>query len=135
MAVVLADPGPPVPPDDLNSVLGPSLRRLRVKRGLSLERLARASGVSRAMLCQIELGHSAPSINVLWKIARAMNVAFSTLLAQAERTSSAVVLARSRAKRLTSEDGCFSSRALFPVDGARKTEFYELRLAPGGVER
>jgi transcriptional regulator with XRE-family HTH domain len=135
MPVVLAGPEPPVPPDDLNSVLGPNLRRLRVKRGLSLERLGRASGVSRAMFSQIELGQSAPSINVLWKVARAMNVAFSTLLAQAERTSSALVLERSRAKRLTSEDGSFSSRALFPSDETRKTEFYELRLAAGGCER
>ena len=41
---------------DLTPVVGTNLRRLRMKRGLSLERLARASGVSRAMLGQIELG-------------------------------------------------------------------------------
>jgi transcriptional regulator with XRE-family HTH domain len=135
MPTALADPEPPRAPDDLVSVLGPNLRRLRVKRGLSLERLARASGVSRAMLSQIELGQSAPTINVLWKVARAMNVAFSTLLAHAERATTALLLERTRAKRLTSEDGTFSSRALFPVGGAQKAEFYELRLAPGGVER
>jgi mannose-6-phosphate isomerase-like protein (cupin superfamily) len=87
-------------------------------------------------LSQVELGQSAPSINVLWKVARAMNVAFSTLLAHAEAASSAVLFERSRAKRLMSEDGSFSSRALFPVDNAqKKAEFYELRLAAGGVER
>ncbi|MEP7126331.1 MAG: helix-turn-helix transcriptional regulator, partial [Byssovorax sp.] len=51
---------------DLTPVVGANLRRLRAKRGLSLERLARASGVSRAMLGQIELGQSTPTINVLW---------------------------------------------------------------------
>jgi transcriptional regulator with XRE-family HTH domain len=134
MSSVMAGPASESP-DDLSGILGPNLRRLRVKRGLSLERLARASGVSRAMLSQIELGQSAPTINVLWKVARAMNVAFSTLLAHADKATAAVVLERSRAKRLTSEDGSFSSRALFPVDEASKAEFYELRLAPGGVER
>ena len=121
--------------DDLGRVLGPNLRRLRVRRGLSLERLARASGVSRAMLSQIELGRSTPTINVLWKVARAVNVSFATLLGQDARASSTVVLERARAKLLTSQDGAFSSRALFPVDTACKAEFYELRLAPGGVER
>jgi len=135
MSEVLAGPVlPSAPPGDLNEILGPNLRRLRVKRGLSLERLARASGVSRAMLSQIELGQSAPTINVLWKVARAMNVAFSTLLAQAEKASSAVLLERARAKRLASDDGRFSSRALFPIDVEHKAEFYELRLAAGAVE-
>ena len=36
---------------------------------------------------------------------------------------------------LTSADGSFVSRALFPFNAPRSTEFYELRLAPRGVER
>jgi transcriptional regulator with XRE-family HTH domain len=136
MANAFIEPtSPPLPlEEDLASVLGPNLRRLRVRRGLSLERLARASGVSRAMLSQIELGRSTPTINVLWKVARAVNVSFATLLSHDVKTSSAVVLERSRAKLLTSQDGCFSSRALFPVDSQPKAEFYQLRLAPGGLE-
>ncbi len=51
---------------DLAPVVGANLRRLRVKRALSLEKLSKLSGVSRAMLGQIELGQSAPTINVLW---------------------------------------------------------------------
>ena len=31
--------------------------------------------------------------------------------------------------------GSFTSRALFPFDEPRTVEFYELRLAPGSVER
>ena len=50
--------------DDAPAV-GANLRRLRIKRGLSLERLARHSGVSRAMLSQIELGQSAPTITTV----------------------------------------------------------------------
>ena len=64
---------------DLAPVVGANLRRLRTKRGLSLERLSQLSGVSRAMLGQIELGQSAPTINVLWKISRALEVTFSAL--------------------------------------------------------
>lgn len=118
---------------DLTPVVGGNLRRLRVKRGLSLEKLSRASAVSRAMLGQIELGQSTPTINVLWKIARALGVPFSALISNraAGRTT---VMPATRAKVLTSHDGSFTSRALFPFDEPRTVEFYELRLSPRSAE-
>jgi transcriptional regulator with XRE-family HTH domain len=126
----------PEPPDgDLTPIVGANLRRLRIKRGLSLERLARVSTVSRAMLGQIELGRSTPTINVLWKIARALNISFSTLISQTDSAPEAVLLERSRGKILSSQDGSFRSRALFPFNEPRKVEFYELRLTAGGIER
>jgi transcriptional regulator with XRE-family HTH domain len=118
---------------DLAPVVGVNLRRLRTRRGLSLERLAQISGVSRAMLGQIELGQSAPTINVLWKIARALEVTFSALIS-ARTQSGALVMRSSEAKILTSKDRSFSSRALFPFDEPRRVEFYELRLSAGSVE-
>jgi transcriptional regulator with XRE-family HTH domain len=118
---------------DLAPVVGANLRRLRTRRGLSLERLAQISGVSRAMLGQIELGQSAPTINVLWKIARALEVTFSALIS-ARTQSGALVLRSQESKILTSKDRSFSSRALFPFDEPRRVEFYELRLAAGSVE-
>ncbi len=119
---------------DLTPVVGSNLKRLRSKRGLSLEALAKLSGVSRAMLGQIELGQSTPTINVVWKIANALGLPFSALIS-AEAPPGAVVLEASRAKVLTSGDGAFRSRALFPFDVPRKVEFYELRLRAGAEER
>ena len=119
---------------DLAPVVGVNLRRLRVKRGLSLEKLSRLSGVSRAMLGQIELGQSAPTINVLWKISTALGVPFSGLIGQ-RQVGGVLVLRGDQAKKLTNHDGTYSSRALFPFDEPRRVEFYELHLAPGGEER
>jgi transcriptional regulator with XRE-family HTH domain len=118
---------------DLAPVVGANLRRLRTRRGLSLERLAQISGVSRAMLGQIELGQSAPTINVLWKIARALEVTFSALISSRTQ-SGALVLRSTESKILSSKDRSFSSRALFPFDEPRRVEFYELRLAPGAID-
>jgi transcriptional regulator with XRE-family HTH domain len=84
------------------------------------------------MLSQVELGRSTPTINVVWKIARALGVPFSALITDAEMQP--VVLRSSQAKLLTSPDGSFSSRALFPFDAPRAVEFYELRLAPHSSE-
>lgn len=119
---------------DLAPVVGSNLRRLRGERGLSLEGLAKISGVSRAMLGQIELGQSAPTINVLWKIARALDLPFSALITAQRSVTGTRVLQAAKTKRLTSHDGSFSSRALFPFDEPRRVEFYELELKKGGLE-
>ena len=119
---------------DLTPVVGTNLRRLRGQRGHSLEKLAKLSGVSRAMLGQIELGQSAPTINVLWKIANALGVPFSALISAREEAGPQVLRA-DQAKLLTSHDGTFSSRALFPFDSPRRVEFYQLTLRPGAVEK
>jgi transcriptional regulator with XRE-family HTH domain len=119
---------------DMAPVVGKNLRRLRMQRGLSLERLSKASGVSRAMLGQIELGQSAPTINVLWKIARALELPFSALISTTGGTGTRLMRAQ-QAKRLTSHDGRFASRALFPFDEPRRVEFYELSLKSHSEER
>jgi quercetin dioxygenase-like cupin family protein len=86
------------------------------------------------MLSQVELGRSTPTINVVWRIARALDLPFSALLdAGGERTTA--VLRRAETKVLASPDGRFTSRALFPFTGPRRVELYELRLAAGAEER
>jgi transcriptional regulator with XRE-family HTH domain len=113
---------------ELPAILGNNLRRLRTRQGHSLERLAKLSGVSRAMLGQIETGKSVPTISTLWKIATAVGVPFARLLA-AEKVQPLAVLRASEAKVLSSSRGQFTSRALFPFEDERHVEFYELRLA------
>lgn len=124
------------PPDTAAMALsiGRNLRRLRTRHGYSLERLAAVSGVSRAMLGQIELGKSVPTISLLWKVAHALEVPFSALNIDSNPSSS-VVLRGEKAKVLTSADGSFSSRALFPHDGERTVEFYEVEIAVGAAEQ
>lgn len=117
----------------LARTVGTNLRTLRSRRGLSLEKLSQACGVSRAMLGQIELGKSAPTITVLWKIARALDVTFSALISE-RPTARATVLRADESHVLASADQSFTSRALFPFDEPRRVEFYELRLKAGGVE-
>ncbi|MDB5652411.1 MAG: putative transcriptional regulator, family, domain [Tardiphaga sp.] len=114
---------------ELSVTVGRNLRRLRVRQGHSLERLAKQSGVSRAMLGQIETGKSVPTIGLLWKIAVALGVPFASLIAT-EDAPGTVVMRRASAKLLTSNQGRFTSRALFPFDNERQVEFYELRIAP-----
>jgi transcriptional regulator with XRE-family HTH domain len=119
--------------ENLGLLVGQNMKRLRQRRNLSLEAVSKMSGVSRAMLNQIELARSVPTINVVWKIANAFGVPFSTLITSHE-TERMRVLPASQTKILTSATGEFSSRALFPFDSERRTEFYEIRLKAGCIE-
>lgn len=120
--------------DDLRPAIAENLKRLRVKRGLSLERLAKLSGVSKAMLGQIELGQSMPTVKTVWKTAVALGVPFAALIEQRDALVR-TVLRQADAKELTSHDGAFRSRALFPANQPRSAEFYRLRFAPFAEER
>lgn len=118
----------------LDAVVGANLKELRAKRGYSLDVLAGMSGVSRQTLGQIELGHAVSSLGTLWKIATALEVPFSALLAR-PGSSELRIFRSASAKRIVGTDGRFSSRALFhPEDTAGAFEFYELWLAPHGRE-
>jgi transcriptional regulator with XRE-family HTH domain len=119
-------------PPDLTRLVGANLRRVRRRQGLSMSRLSDASGVSRAMLSQVERGKSSPTISLLWRITQALGISLSDLLADGRRRRW-VVLRASVATVLTSHDGGFTSRDLFPIEGPRAVEFYELRLSAGSV--
>lgn len=120
--------------ENLTGIVADNLKRLRSDMDLSLDRLAGLSGVSKAMLSQIEQARSAPSINVLWKIARALDVPFAALISK--RTDSQLqVVRKAEMKVLSSQKGNFQSKALFPLDIPRRVEFYELFLKAGSIER
>jgi transcriptional regulator with XRE-family HTH domain len=108
-----------------------NLRQRRKARGLSLDDLARASGVSRAALSQIETCKSNPTVGVLWKIAVGLGVPISELIGAPR--SGAVVLRRQDAQLLRSSDGKFESRPLAPAGASPLVELYELRLAARSV--
>lgn len=118
---------------ELDAVIATNVRELRTQRGYSLDVLAGLTGVGRQTLGQIELGRTVPSVATLWKIATALEIPFSTLIAR-PTTAATQILRKASAKRLVSADGRFSSRALFPPDQHGKTEFYELWLAGHGRE-
>ncbi|MFD1624071.1 helix-turn-helix domain-containing protein [Azospirillum griseum] len=133
MSVATQDFDGAAPEEMIPLALGRSLRRLRTRQGLSLERLSRLSGVSRAMLSQIELGRSAPTITVLWKIARALDVSLATLT-RLDGRGEVSVLRRDDARSVVSADGLVRTRALMPPGEGRWGDFHEIRLRPGGCE-
>jgi transcriptional regulator with XRE-family HTH domain len=116
----------------VSSLVGRNLRRLRKQHRLSLEALSRLSGVSRAMLGQIEQGKSIPSIKTLWQVAQALGVSVAWFL-DAGSDSPVLLMAPPADSPQQLSDGEGELRSLQPVGDGMKDAFYELRLAPGAV--
>lgn len=57
-----------------------NLRALRAEAGLSLSKAADLTGVSKAMLGQIERGESSPTIATLWKLAKGFRMPLTAFL-------------------------------------------------------
>jgi transcriptional regulator with XRE-family HTH domain len=74
----------------LGALLGPRLRERRNELGKTLATLAREAGLSTGYLSSIETGASIPSLPVLSRIARALEVSLAEIL----RSSSSARLAR-----------------------------------------
>jgi transcriptional regulator with XRE-family HTH domain len=113
--------------------VGASLQRLRLARGLTLEDLSRIAGVSKSMLSQIEREKANPTIAITWRLANALGVGISELLASETREVEPIrVLDAHETPTLPGSHAGYVLRILGPMELAGKYEWYELTLAPGG---
>jgi len=113
--------------------VGAALQRLRLARGLTLEDLSRIAGVSKSMLSQIEREKANPTIAITWRLANALGVQISELLATSERELETIrVIDAHETPTLPGHHAGYVLRILGPMELAGKYEWYELTLAPGG---
>ena len=82
----------------LNERIAQRVRDLRAARGLSLEALANASGISRSMISVIERGESSPTAVVLEKLAAGLGVPLASLFDSPSPASDPVSRAKGRAQ-------------------------------------
>ncbi|WP_237476203.1 helix-turn-helix domain-containing protein [Vibrio eleionomae] len=71
------------PESHLKQHISQHLKALRAERKLSLDAVAKLTGVSKAMLGQIEREESSPTIAKLWQIASGLDTSFSAFLSSA----------------------------------------------------
>jgi transcriptional regulator with XRE-family HTH domain len=95
-------------------VLAEEVRLHRKQLGLSLEQLAELSGVSRSMISKIERAEAVPSTTILSRLAEALGVTFSRLMAPAEEQEILHIPA-SRQPILRDEHSGFRRRCISPV--------------------
>ncbi|MEQ9906357.1 helix-turn-helix transcriptional regulator [Pectobacterium odoriferum] len=69
---------------ELAQAFGAAVRALRMERGIAQETLANLAGVERSHMGKIERGEHAPSLAIIFKIARALDCSMTVLMSETE---------------------------------------------------
>lgn len=118
---------------DIHDRLAAALRDARRQRGLSLDAVAKLSGVSRSMVSQIERGESSPTVATLWNLTRALQMDFAGLLDA--RAAPAIDVTRAAAAPVIARTPGVTIRILSPAETVGAHEVYDLTFAPGAALR
>lgn len=108
-----------------------ALKALRGRRGWSLDTASQKTGVSKAMLGQIERGESSPTIATLWKIASGFDVSFSSFLEEVQPTDTDLIHRKQHLKQMHPQDDKIRVMSVFPFDKALGFEVFVIELLPG----
>lgn len=110
-----------------------NLRARRRQRALSLSALARAAGISKSTISDLERGHGNPSVDTLWALAQALDLPFAALFA--DDVAKSVEVIRLAHGPVAAVDGTgFRTRHLMSRHEQGAVELYILEL-DGGARR
>lgn len=117
-------------------VIGKNMQSLRKQQNLTLDVLAEKSGVSKAMLSQIESEKVNPTVATVWKIAQGLGVEINELL-KGETVSPRrfKVLREDRITRLDSDEPGVHIKVLSPISMVEDLEMYYVTFRPRGILR
>lgn len=116
--------------DYIQNVISTNLAKIRKNRGLSLDSMSELTGVSKAMLAQIENGKSNPTVTTLWKIANGLQVSFSAFLKETDKPHFEKIN-MNELNPVIDDDGNYLVYSIFPFHPERKFEVFTIELKPG----
>jgi transcriptional regulator with XRE-family HTH domain len=120
--------------DDEDRRIGAWIRQCRKERNLSIEQLAKQSGLSVGMLSQLERGLSTPTVRSLRVLGVALDVPISWFFSRSNENdddSDFIVRIGSRRDLTLTPSGVY--KQLLTPDRPGVIELYELSLKPGGT--
>lgn len=111
---------------ELGQIIAINLNKLRTERNLTLGQLSKISGISKAMLSDIEKGNGNPTINTIWKIANGLNVPYTRLMEHIEKE--ATVVRKSEPTVQTGETDHYRIYCYFTNTPMRNFELFRVEL-------
>lgn len=117
--------------DTLIAKISTTLKELRAQRGWSLDVTSQKTGVSKAMLGQIERRESSPTIATLWKIASGFDVSFSSFVEDVDRYQPGIMHRKTELQQLHKQDDKINVMTIFPFDENLGFEVFIIELLPG----
>ena len=113
---------------DLGRIIAMNLKQLRTERSLTLGQLAKESGVSKAILSDMEKGESNPTINTIIKVSKGLNVPYSRLMEGVEPESTLV--RRQETVMQANENHHYRIFCYFTTSPKRNFELFRVELDP-----
>lgn len=114
--------------ESVTTIISQNLKKIRKERGISLQQLSDLTGVSKSMLGEIHRGMANPTITVMWKIARGLQIPFSALLYE-DREPVEIVL-RKDMEGVVKGNG-YDVYSVFAFEEDRKFEVFMEEIEPG----
>jgi len=111
--------------------VGSRVKRLRTQAMLTLEEFAAQSGVSRAMLSKVERGEKSPTLAIIVRIAKGLNVSMSTLMGAEPDPAQVAVIRKSNRLAFKDPETGFERHNLSPTHLDNDLEFLLHRIPPG----
>lgn len=115
--------------------IGKNIQRLRTLRKLTLNVLSERSGVSKAMLSQIESDKVNPTVATVWKISRGLGVDLQDVLEITEQEKSTFVVnpVEVADSRLETKANGVNIRILSPLNMVEDLEIYLVSFDPNAA--
>lgn len=114
--------------------IGENVKQQRLEKKMSLESLAFSSGVSKAMLSQVESSKVNPTVATMWKIAHALNVDLNLLLkGKGDKIKKFEVNRYDDLTTLDTEEKGVHIHVLSSISMAEDLELYILTFQPGSM--
>lgn len=106
-----------------------TLKRTRAEKGLTLEETSNLTGVSKAMLGQIERAESTPTVSTLWKISTGLKISFSEFLSGNQDNNNVVLV--DELDPVYESEGKMALYNVFPFNPLTGFEYFYIKLLPG----
>lgn len=116
--------------DSLSRVISENLKRIREEKKLSLDSVAKLSGVSKSMLGQIERCEVNPTVSTMWKIANGLKVSFTQFINHTE--TNIELVDTNKLVPLLEDEGRVKIYSTFSFDSTRRFELYSVEFETNG---
>lgn len=115
--------------NEVSLKIGERLKEIRKSRHLTLDDVAKLTGVSKPMIGQIERGQSSPTINILWKISTGLRIPLSFFCKQQD--AEYMVAGLEDTDMIMEENGGMRAYPLFSFDPMRNVEIFYIEFDAG----
>jgi len=115
-------------------LIGKNIQKIRKQQQLTLDVLSERSGVSKAMLSQIESEKVNPTVATVWKIARGLEVELDALLkGKSENIRKFIVIRNEDTATMETAENGPHIHVLSPIEMAEDLEIYMLTFDKGSI--